>query len=154
MQRAGDTEDKVNLKELKTLVNQQYKKFNESRYPRADDPLDIPPDHRPAYFKSQNKQLNDAINDTVDHAIQNFWDEEKQVGWDPTEITRHLAEYWVENHLNVGWEDAGQLIDDERLKAAYQEKYPEDSETPLSIDSFYQDLTDAMEEQDYRASEW
>lgn len=147
MQRAGDTEDKVNLKELKSLVDQEYKKFNESRWPRADDPLDIPPEHRPAYFKSQNKQLNDAMNDTVDYAIQNF---DEQTGWDPTEIEKELALYFLENHLKtVGWEDAGQLIDDERLLAAYQEKYPEDSETPLSIDRFYQELTDAMEESDY-----
>ena len=137
----------MDLKELKSLVNQEYKKFNESRYPRSDDPLDVPPDHRDAYFKSQNKQLNDAINNTVDYAIENF---DEQTGWDPTEIERELALYFLENHLkSVGWEDAGQLIDDERLSSAYQEKYPEDSETPLSIDRFYQELTDAMEESDY-----
>jgi hypothetical protein len=137
----------MDLKGLKSLVNQEYKRFNESRYPRADDPLDVPPDHRDAYFKSQNKQLNDAINNTVDYAIENF---DEQTGWDPTEIERELALYFLENHLkSVGWEDAGQLIDDERLLSAYQEKYPEDSETPLSIDRFYQELTDAMEESDY-----
>ena len=137
----------MDLKGLKLLVNKEYKKFiNEASFLQRADITDIPPEVRPRHFKTENRKLNDAINDTVDYAIQNF------NNWDRTEVEQELAKYFEENHLDiVGWEDAGQVLDDEKLISEFEKFYEEDAEgMPLSLDKYYEALTQAMQEDDYR----
>jgi hypothetical protein len=138
----------MNLQEIRRLVNHQYKKAISEMY-EPPGALDLPPgEHREKAFERGNRQLTQAIDHMVEYTMENL------STWERADVEPELAKHYAEEHLDtVGFEDAYQALEDERLINAVSAEFPED-DYPLSIDEFYEELTQAMSEDDYDRDEF